>query len=529
MRFCASESAEFAKICKPWQASFVFDFLIWYIFHRIPQPNLKAKEKRMPKTIKKRAGAILLALSLLIFASCSNRAKTPPPPSPAPAEEIAGLPVPPAAVTPAPSPAPSPAAEPDYPAGPAEAVLPAAGTARYLKSGLPFFCPHAGEGLCKECVSAGAIPLPDSNRILAILRFLTAKSRRTGSEYCEISGEFIQNALIECGYAPYLQPVGTENTGYVFSGESALAFGETVLPMDYVFGGAQGVRSGSAVFCGEGYPLPESAEGAVLLSNGAGALSVIRALGLGTPAAVVAVNADETLAHSVPDLWPQAIVLATNDADLFKLVKSGDILTVSSTENGPFESANIVAELNPAAKETIILCAHYDSVSTTPGACDNAAGAAVLLELARTFFELGAKQRIVFLFTTGEEQGMLGASVFARGLSKEEQSSIQAVYVLDMFSDANQETPLVYTCDGEPNAAVALLSAACESHLLKKPLFGREFRSDHAPFYGIGLSAALCAQGESDELYHTPYDTMNKLSEAYIDLVFAWMAGILLG
>ncbi len=483
----------------------------------------------MPKPIKKRAGALLLALALLIFASCSNEAQTPPSPSPAPAEEIVGVPVPPAAVTPTPSPAPSPVAEPDYPAGPAEEVLPAAGTARYLKSGSPFFCPHAEEGLCEACVFAGAIPLPDSNRVLAILRFLTAESRRTGSKYCEISGEFIQNALIECGYTPYLQTVGTENTGYVFSGESALAFGETVLSMDYVFGGAQGVRSGSAVFCGESYPLPESAEGAVLLSNGASALSVIHALGLGTPAAVVVVNADETQAQSIPDLWPQAIVLATNDADLFNLVKSGDILTATSIENGPFESANIVAELNPDAKETILLCAHYDSVSTTPGACDNAAGAAVLLELARTFYELGARQRIVFLFTTGEEQGMLGASVFARALSKEEQKNILAVYALDMFADANQESPLVYTCDGESNAAIALLYAACESHSLRKPLLGKEFRSDHAPFYGIGLNAALCAQGESDELYHTPYDTMDKLSEAYMDLVFAWMAGILLG
>lgn len=479
----------------------------------------------MPKPIKKRAGAFLLALALLIFASCSNKAETP---SPTPAEEVVGTPSPSAAVTSTPSPSPSPVIEPDYPTGPAEEVLPAAGTPRYLKNGSLFLCPHDEKGICKECVSEGAIPLPDSNRMLAALRFLTAESRLTGSEFCEISGEFIQNALAECGYEPYLQTVGTNNTGYVFSGESALAFGETVLPMEYVFGGAQGIRSGSAVFCGEGYPLPESVEGVVVLSNGIGALSAIQALGLGTPAAVVLVNAEETQAPSIPGLWPEAIILATNNADLFELVKSGDILTASSIENGPFESANIIAELNPDAKETIILCAHYDSVSTTPGACDNAAGAAVLLELARTFFELGAKQRIVFLFTTGEEQGMLGASVFARGLSQDERKNILAVYALDMFADSNQEPPLIYTCDGEPDAAVALLYAACENHSLKKPLLGREFRSDHAPFYGIGLPAALCAQGESDELYHTPYDTMDKLSGDYMDLVFAWMAGILL-
>jgi Zn-dependent M28 family amino/carboxypeptidase len=144
------------------------------------------------------------------------------------------------------------------------------------------------------------------------------------------------------------------------------------------------------------------------------------------------------------------------------------------------------------------------------------------------FSKLPIHRRIVFLFTTGEEQGMLGAWVYSRELAKGERDSIRAVYALDMFADLNQSTPLIYTCDGEPDTAVALLLAACEAYPLPKPLLSKEFRSDHAPFYGIGLPAALFAQSESDELYHTPYDTMDKLSAEYMDLVFAWTAGILL-
>ncbi len=211
------------------------------------------------------------------------------------------------------------------------------------------------------------------------------------------------------------------------------------------------------------------------------------------------------------------------------MVKEGNNLTISSIENGPFESANIVAELNEGAGDTIILCAHYDSVSTTPGACDNAAGVAVLLELARVFSETGADRHVVFLFTTGEEQGMLGATVFARELSEEYKNNTAAVYALDMFADSNQQTPILYTCDGEPDRATALIYAACQNYSLAAPVLGKEFRSDHAAFYGIGLPAALAAQGESDSLYHTPYDIMDNLSSDYMDLVFAWMAGVLLG
>lgn len=478
--------------------------------------------------VKKRAASFLLALCTLLLCCCAPA--EPPTETPPPAEGVLGTPLPSATPVPTPSPSTvlSPILEPDFPEGPVENVLPPAESARYLKNGLPYTCPHGTQDICNICLSDGALPLPDENRLTAILRYLTAQSRLTGSEHCESSGDFIQNALFELGYEPVSQSVSTDNTGHLLSGESALAFGETVLSMDYVFGSAQGVRQGRAIFCGDGYPLPESAEGAVLIANGASTLSAIAALGLGTPAGVVLVNTEKYFADTVPALWPDAVVLATDDAKLFDLVKSGDILTISSTENGPFASENLIAVLNPGAKETIILCAHYDSVSTSPGANDNAAGVALLLELARVFSEVETNDRVVFLFTTGEEQGMLGSWVYTRELSKEEQSSIRAVFALDMFADKNQGMPLIYTCNGEPDAAVSKLLLACDQFRLQKPLLGKEFRSDHAPFYGIGLPAALIAQSESDELYHTPYDTMDKLSSNIMDLVFAWNAGILL-
>src|SRR6266403_2037778 len=78
---------------------------------------------------------------------------------------------------------------------------------------------------------------------------------------------------------------------------------------------------------------------------------------------------------------------------------------------------NIIATLRGSAgdKDTVMLAAHYDSVPAGPGASDDGAGVATLLEIARI---LAARppppHPIVLLLTDGEEAGLLGAQLFVR-------------------------------------------------------------------------------------------------------------------
>lgn len=63
----------------------------------------------------------------------------------------------------------------------------------------------------------------------------------------------------------------------------------------------------------------------------------------------------------------------------------------------------------------VLLMSHYDSDTNSPGAGDDAAGVAAMLESAHIL--LKGKQLendILFLFTDGEEHGLLGANAFAR-------------------------------------------------------------------------------------------------------------------
>lgn len=77
---------------------------------------------------------------------------------------------------------------------------------------------------------------------------------------------------------------------------------------------------------------------------------------------------------------------------------------------------NLVASFdlapNPRRKK-LLLVAHYDSVPFGPGASDNGVGVAAMLEVAKMASETNLQRDIVFLFSDGEELGLLGAKAFA--------------------------------------------------------------------------------------------------------------------
>jgi len=87
------------------------------------------------------------------------------------------------------------------------------------------------------------------------------------------------------------------------------------------------------------------------------------------------------------------------------------------TQSGPDTWAivnNVVAKI-PGTNPTgaVLMVAHYDSVPSGPGAADNAASVAAILEAMRAL-KTGpaARNDLIVLFTDGEELGLLGAKAF---------------------------------------------------------------------------------------------------------------------
>ena len=82
---------------------------------------------------------------------------------------------------------------------------------------------------------------------------------------------------------------------------------------------------------------------------------------------------------------------------------------------------NVLARIKgqgPPGKKALMLCAHYDSVHEGPGASDNAAGVAVVLETLRALKAGPPLDRdVIALLTDGEESGCLGAASLCRRAS----------------------------------------------------------------------------------------------------------------
>ncbi|SEG98118.1 Peptidase family M28 [Nonomuraea solani] len=63
---------------------------------------------------------------------------------------------------------------------------------------------------------------------------------------------------------------------------------------------------------------------------------------------------------------------------------------------------------------TVVIAAHYDSAAMGPGASDDAAAVAAMLETVRALGGTALRNDLVFLMTDGEEDGVLGAEAFVR-------------------------------------------------------------------------------------------------------------------
>ena len=74
---------------------------------------------------------------------------------------------------------------------------------------------------------------------------------------------------------------------------------------------------------------------------------------------------------------------------------------------------NIIAELPGQSAPYVLVAAHYDSVGAGPGASDDGAGAAAVLEIARALKSAPKlRHSVIFLIDDGEELGLLGAKAF---------------------------------------------------------------------------------------------------------------------
>lgn len=92
---------------------------------------------------------------------------------------------------------------------------------------------------------------------------------------------------------------------------------------------------------------------------------------------------------------------------------------------------NLICVLPGSADSEIIVGAHFDHVSEGSGVVDNWSGAAMLASFYQALSIAPRKHQFVFVAFSGEEQGLFGSEEYAKQLTPEQISKIQAMISLD--------------------------------------------------------------------------------------------------
>jgi hypothetical protein len=175
---------------------------------------------------------------------------------------------------------------------------------------------------------------------------------------------------------------------------------------------------------------------------------------------------------------------------------------------------NIVARIGGGSEKHILLTAHYDSAPTGPGASDDGVGVATLLETARAL-KSGPPLRndVVFLFTDGEESGLMGAKAFVG----EHQWAKNAGIVLS-FEARGSRGPVIMFETSDQNGQLIEEFAAAAPDPITNSLFYEIYKrlpndTDLTIFKKAGATGLNFAYIEGITHYHTEDDSLNHLSE----------------
>ena len=206
------------------------------------------------------------------------------------------------------------------------------------------------------------------------------------------------------------------------------------------------------------------------------------------------------------------------------------------TERKPSQSYRVYAGAtgreNPA--ESVMVAGHMDSVPRDPGATDNAAGTATVLELARVFAQKGSRRTLRFA-AWGSEEGAGGGSLkYVLELKKAHKIQKEAPDYIEGFSKTDMEKHVLNInldvlgmsigsnecyIQGSPALEQYLKALTSETgihHAFKTEIYG----SDNICFGWIGVPAVSFARaGVGTHYMHTPGDAIDLIDPGQLEII----------
>ncbi|GAA4511040.1 M28 family peptidase [Nonomuraea ferruginea] len=180
---------------------------------------------------------------------------------------------------------------------------------------------------------------------------------------------------------------------------------------------------------------------------------------------------------------------------------------------------NVIAVV-PGADSTgrVVLAAHYDSTPTTPGASDDKASVAAILEIARAL-RAGPPLRndLVLLLSDGEEPGLIGAEAFLR-----HPMARDGGVVVNLEGPGNAAPSSVYNVTPGGGALVGAFARAMPHPVGESAMVGAYrgtgFHSDLTVLEENGWIGIDLGLAGGRAYYHHPRDTPAALDRAALQM-----------
>jgi hypothetical protein len=182
----------------------------------------------------------------------------------------------------------------------------------------------------------------------------------------------------------------------------------------------------------------------------------------------------------------------------------------------------------------LLLGAHYDTRRSADeedpsvpvlGANDGASGVAVLLELARALDMEEVDSRVYLAFFDAEDNGRLdgwewivGSSYMAEHWGEAGEPPLEAMVLVDMIGDADQQIYLERNSDPQLSAELFSLAARLGYEERFIPELKYAILDDHIPFARQGIPAVDLIDFDYP-YWHTTQDTPDKVSAESLEAV----------
>jgi aminopeptidase YwaD len=195
---------------------------------------------------------------------------------------------------------------------------------------------------------------------------------------------------------------------------------------------------------------------------------------------------------------------------------------------------NIVASLQGKESDNIVVVsAHYDSVSVSPGVNDDGSGVAVVLAAADIMSHYDFNNTIRFVLFSGEEQGLLGSheyvqKAFRKGEHILGDLNLDGVgYAVTSYDGSKIKHHANNQSAWMVDISKAIASQYYDEINLEVIGLPHVTFSDHESFVHYNYDASYFWQYTQSPYYHTPEDTLEHMNITYLTKICKLAMGTL--